>query len=196
MLKIGLTGGIGSGKSTVAGIFEVLGIPVYYADAQAKRLMNEDPDLRISLQNAFGPQAYVNNQLDRKYLSKAVFSNPQQLELLNSIVHPATLRDADQWMKHQTSAYVIKEAALVFESGANKMLDYVIGVRSPEALRIQRSMLRDHTTREEVLARMDMQMPEEEKLRLCDFVIDNDEGSSLIQQVLELHEKFMRSTFC
>ena len=196
MLKIGLTGGIGSGKSTVAGIFEVLGIPVYYADAQAKRLMNEDPDLRISIQNAFGPQAYVNNQLDRKYLSKAVFSNPQQLELLNSIVHPATLRDADQWMKHQTSAYVIKEAALVFESGANKMLDYVIGVRSPEALRIQRSMLRDHTTREEVLARMDMQMPEEEKLRLCDFVIDNDEGSSLIQQVMELHEKFMRSTFC
>ena len=154
MLKIGITGGIGSGKSTVAGIFEVLGIPVYYADAEAKRLMNEDPSVKFAIQQTFGDQAYSNGSLDRKYLSKAVFNNAERLAQLNAIVHPSTLRDAEQWMKQQSSAYIIKEAALIFESGSNKSLDYVIGVRAPESLRISRAMRRNTLSEEDVRSRM------------------------------------------
>ena len=196
MLKIGLTGGIGSGKSTVAGIFEVLGIPVYYADDEAKRLMNEDQGVKESIQNSFGDQSYANGLLNRTYLSTTVFNNAEKLALLNSIVHPATLRHAEQWIKTQSAAYIIKEAALIFESGSHKSLDYVVGVNAPESIRIDRAMKRDNLTEEDIRARMKNQMPEEEKLQLCDFVINNDENSQLIAQVLELHDKLMRVTFC
>src|SRR5215831_1852923 len=125
-LRIGLTGGMGSGKSTVAKIFEVLAIPVYYADDEAKRLMNEDPQLKEQIQLHFGREAYVNGILDRKYIAGIVFNNRKQLELLNSLVHPATLRDGERWMLQQTTPYAVKEAALIFESGTQQMLDYVI----------------------------------------------------------------------
>ena len=191
MLKIGITGGIGSGKTTVAKVFEVLGIPVYYADDAAKRLMNEDEELREKIQIQFGNEVYKNGKLDKKYLADIVFSSPEKLALLNALVHPATLKDADAWMQYQTTAYTLKEAALIFESGAQQNLDYVIGVTAPAPLRIQRTMNRDGITREEVIARMDKQMDETIKMKLCDFVIKNDEQEMLLPQVLALHEKLL-----
>jgi dephospho-CoA kinase len=192
MLKIGLTGGIGSGKSTVARIFEVLGIPVYYADEAAKKLMLENEELRSSIINAFGKGAYNNGNLNREYLAQQVFNNEEKLNLLNSLVHPVTIKDATGWMQIQKASYTIKEAALIFESGSNKGLDYVIGIRSPEPLRIQRTMDRDNISADEVKARISKQMDEEEKLRLCDYVIVNDEEKMLIPQVLTLHQKFLQ----
>lgn len=191
MLKIGITGGIGSGKSTVAKLFEVLGIPVYYADDAAKQLMNENEALKQQVQKEFGNEAYANGKLNRKYIADIVFANPEKLELLNSIVHPATLKDADEWMNKQTTAYTIKEAALIFESGAQEHLDYVIGVYAPTPLRIQRTMQRDNISREEVMARMNKQIDETIKMRLCDFVIINDEQQMVIPQVTELHRKLL-----
>jgi dephospho-CoA kinase len=191
MLKIGLTGGLGSGKSTVAHIFEVLGIPVYYADAASKRLMNEEGDVKTAVQNAFGKEAYPDGNLDRKYLSEIVFKDEKKLELLNSIVHPATILDAAEWMKKQSAPYAIKEAALIFESGSDKALDFVIGVKAPLTLRLQRAMKRDNISNEEAMARIEKQMNEETKISLCDFVVVNDEQHLVIPQVLALHESLL-----
>ena len=191
MLKIGITGGIGSGKTTVAKVFEVLGIPVYYADDAAKKLMNTDEKLKEKIQLQFGNDVYKDGRLDRKYLSEIVFKNPEKLQLLNALVHPATLKDAERWMQNQSTAYSLKEAALIFESGAQEQLDYVIGVTAPAPLRIQRTMHRDNITREEVILRMDKQMDETIKIKLCDFVIKNDEQEMLLPQVLELHKKLL-----
>ncbi len=189
MLRVGITGGIGSGKSTVTKIFRSLGVPVYFADDAAKRLMNEDPDLQFQLMKAFGADTYIEGVLNRKYLSSIVFNNPSKLELLNSIVHPITIHDAAVWMSKQTAPYVIKEAALIFESGSQDMLDHVIGVYAPESLRIYRVMKRDNVTREDVKARMRKQIEETVKMRLCDTVILNDEQHLVVPQVLELHER-------
>lgn len=190
-LRIGLTGGIGSGKSTVAKVFEVLGIPVYYADEAARQIMNADPILREQIIQQFGPGAYDNGLLNRKYLAGIVFNDPAKLELLNSLVHPATIRDGEKWMQQQTTPYAVKEAALIFESGSQSQLDYVIGVSAPDALRIHRTMQRDHITREEVIARINKQVKQVIKMRLCDFVIYNDEQQPVIPQVLELHEQLL-----
>jgi dephospho-CoA kinase len=192
MKRIGLTGGIGSGKSTVARIFEVLNIPVYYADAASKRLMNEDEELKEKIKNSFGEDTYINGELNRKYLSDRVFNDSQKINLLNSLVHPATIKDALEWMRMQKAPYVIKEAALIFESGSNRDLDYVIGVKSPIDLRVKRSMARDNISEDQVHARMNKQMDEEAKIRLCDYVIENDEQQMLIPQVLALHGKFLK----
>lgn len=191
MLRIGLTGGIGSGKTTVARIFEVLGIPVYFADETTRRLMNEDPKVRAGILEHFGPKSYDENGLNRHYLSSIVFNDPSKLELLNSLTHPFTIRHSSEWMKKQTSPYVIKEAALLFESGAAENLDFIIGVYAPKELRINRVMKRDDVSREDVVKRMDRQMNEEEKMKRCDFVITNDEQQLLIPQVIKLHEKLL-----
>jgi dephospho-CoA kinase len=191
MLKIGLTGGIGSGKTTVAHIFEVLRIPVYYADNAAKRLMNEDNNLKQQIIAHFGEESYVDGKLNRSYLSTVVFSDAEKTKLINSIIHPATIADAELWMCKQTTPYAIKEAALIFEAAAEKQLDLVIGVQSPLPIRMQRVMQRDNITEEAVLARMQKQMNEEEKINRCDFVIVNDEEELLIPQVVELHEKLL-----
>ncbi len=192
ILRIGLTGGIGSGKSTVAAIFEVLGIPVYYADDEAKKLMNEDPRLREKIIAGFGNEAYEGNMLNRKYIGGQVFNNKEKLSLLNAIVHPETIRDAKEWMLRQTTPYAIKEAALIFESGSEKDLDYVIGVYAPERLRISRTVKRDNISPEAVVARMKNQINEEEKMALCDFVIRNDEQRAVLPQVLNLHERMLQ----
>ena len=193
MLRVGLTGGIGSGKSTVAKIFEILGIPVYYADDAAKNLMTSDPDLKAQIQKIFGVEAYAGNKLNRTLIASIVFNDPQKLDLLNSIVHPVTIIDAERWMNVQTAPYVIKEAALLFESKASENLDYIVGVAAPVELRIQRSMARDDISREEVINRMTRQMDEDQKMDLCDFVLRNDGQVLLIPQVVELHEKFIRT---
>ena len=192
MLKIGLTGGIGSGKTVVARIFEVLGVPVYYADEAAKRLMNTDSSLKDSIIRHFGEQAYKQDQLDRKWLASVVFNDPVKLELLNSITHPATIKDADTWIKQQKATYIIKEAALLFESGASARLDKVIGVHAPQFLRVNRVMARDGVTEPEVLKRISRQMDEDEKMKRCDFIITNDETEPVIPQVLALHDKLMK----
>jgi dephospho-CoA kinase len=191
MLKVGITGGIGSGKSTVANIFNVLGIPVYAADEAGKRLMNENEAVKQKVINTFGAETYSNGILNRKYLADIVFANAEKLEQLNAIVHPATLQDADDWMNAQKSPYCIKEAAIMFESGAHEQLDYVIGVFAPAPLRIHRAIQRDGSTREQVIARMSRQINETIKMKLCDFVIYNDEQQLLIPQVLELHKKLV-----
>lgn len=191
MLKIGITGGIGSGKSTVAKVFEVLGIPVYYADDAAKRLMNEDDVLKQEIQKKFGTDAYINGTLNRKFIANIVFADPEKLELLNKLVHPVTLKDAENWMQHQTALYALKEAALIFESGAHENLDYIIGVYAPAPLRIQRAMQRDSISKDEVIARMNKQIDETIKMRLCNFVITNDEQELLIPQVIALHQKLL-----
>lgn len=191
MIKVGLTGGIGSGKSTVAKVFEVLGIPVYYADDAAKRLMNEDEELKQKIKAQFGETVYRDGKLDRKAMAGLVFNDPEKLEKLNKLIHPATIKDAAGWMQKQKTAYTIKEAALIFESGAQEHLDYVIGVAAPAPLRIQRTMQRDGVSREDTLARMDKQMDETIKMKLCDFVIRNDEQEMLLPQVIALHEKLL-----
>jgi len=194
MLKIGLTGGIGSGKTTVSQIFSVLGIPVFYADDTAKAIMNEDENLKQNIIDLFGQEAYKENILNRKFIAEIVFKDAFKLEQLNALVHPVTIAAAENWMSKQKTAYVIKEAALMFESPAAANLDYVIGVYAPQALRLQRAMHRDNLKREDVLARMNNQIDETIKMKLCDFVIINDEQQAVLPQVLSLHEKFLTMT--
>jgi dephospho-CoA kinase len=191
MLKIGLTGGIGSGKSAVAGIFNVLGIPVFDADTNAKLVMETDAALTSSIKRLFGEESYSEGKLNRPYIANLVFSDAYKLEQLNALVHPATITAANNWMQQQTTPYVIKEAALLFEAGSAAHLDYVIGVYAPQQIRIKRVMDRDKVTREQVLARMNRQINEEIKMKLCDFVLVNDEQQLLIPQVLQLHERFV-----
>jgi dephospho-CoA kinase len=193
MLKVGLTGGIGSGKTTVAQIFEVLSIPVYYADPAARDLMNKDPELKKKIIDSFGKDAYKNDgELNRAYLGSIVFHDSEKLNLLNSIVHPVTIRDSENWMKNQKTPYAIKEAALIFEAGIEKYLDYVIGVTAPEPLRIQRVVERDHVPIQKVLDRVQHQMDEKEKISRCDFVIQNDGLQPILPQVLAIHERLMK----
>jgi dephospho-CoA kinase len=194
MLTIGITGGIGSGKSVVSKIFESLGVPVFDADFVTKKIMNEDAALKEQIQNAFGKEAYENGVLNRKYLANIVFNNEHQLATLNALVHPASIQAAIDWARKQTTPYVIKEAALLFEAGSSLGLDFIIGVQAPQALRIQRVIHRDGITREEVLARMDKQIDEQIKMKLCDFVIINDEQQLVLPQVIQLHQHFLQLT--
>lgn len=193
-LRIGLTGGIGAGKSTIAHIFTVLGIPVFDADTAAKTLMETNTSLREALINNFGEGCFTNGHLNKKYLANIVFKDPFQLEVVNALVHPYTITAAEQWSKEQKSPYTIKEAALFFESGSAIGFDYIIGVTAPVHLCIKRAMQRDGLSHDEVKIRMHKQISPEIKMRLCDFVILNDEQQLLIPQVLKLHEKFMQAT--
>lgn len=190
MIKVGLTGGIGSGKTTVAKVFETLGTPVYYADDRARYLMNTNDELKTSLIQHFGNDVYKNGELDRKHLASIVFNNKEKLELLNSLTHPVTIRDAEEWMNRQSAPYAIKEAALLFESGAAEKLDYIIGVYAPQHIRVKRVMDRDNLPAEEVMKRISRQIDEEMKMKLCNFVITNNDQQLVIPQVLELHKKF------
>jgi dephospho-CoA kinase len=165
---------------------------VYYADKEAKRLMNEDPEIKKQLIHHFGEEAYADNLLNRRFLAEIVFRDKQKLQLLNSVIHPITIARAAEWMQKHKTPYVIKEAALIFESGSQRDLDYVIGVSAPLNVRIQRTIRRDGISREEVLARMENQIQEPIKMRLCDFVIRNDEQHLVLPQVLALHEKLKK----
>ncbi len=193
MLKIGITGGIGSGKTTVCKIFELLGIPVYYADERAKRLMVTDQGLRAGIETLFGHQAYLDSEeLNRKLIGQIVFNDPTKLAELNALVHPVVAKDALHWhSRRQNVPYTLKEAALLFESGSFRDLDKIIVVYAPQDLRIDRVMRRDGVDEASVRARMNRQMPDEEKVRRADFVIQNDNQHLLIPQVLEIHGKLI-----
>ncbi len=167
-----------------------MGIPVFYADDAAKELMNTNEELKNAIIKNFGEATYKNGELDRKHLASIVFNDKEKLELLNSITHPATIKNAAEWMSKQTSPYIIKEAALLFESGAAERLDYVIGVYAPQHIRVKRVMDRDNLTTEEVMKRISRQIDEEMKMKLCNFVISNNEQALVIPQVLELDKKF------
>lgn len=190
-IRVGITGGMGSGKSTVASVFAVLGIPVYQADEAAKRLMNDDPALKAAISRAFGDEIYADGKLNKSLLAGKVFNDPSQLALLNSLVHPVTIEDGEQWMRKQIAPYAIKEAAIIFESGTQRYLDFVIGVYAPVSLRILRSMKRSGQSREEVMSRMEQQMDDRIKMKLCDTVIINDEQKAVLPQVLALHEQLL-----
>lgn len=192
MLKVGLTGGIGSGKSLVAGIWQVLGIPVFNADQAAKKLMQEDETLKQNIILHFGQEAYSDGQLNRSWLAAQVFGNSDKTALLNRLVHPAVIRAGTEWMNRQHTPYAIKEAALFFESGSDREMDVMLGVYAPEDLRITRVMQRDGMKREQVLERISRQMKEEEKMHRCRFVVLNDGSKMIIPQVLDLHEQLLR----
>ena len=183
---IGLTGGIGSGKSVVAKIFATLGIPVFNADEAAKRIMQTSPEIKTKLIEQFGTDIYNKHGLDKEKLATIVFNDPFQLQLLNAIVHPLTIQAAKDWAAKQNSPYVIKEAALIFESGAADGLLKVIGVTAPLSLRTHRVMQRDGITKEQVDARMRNQISDTIKMRLCDYVIENNNQQMVLPQVLDI----------
>jgi dephospho-CoA kinase len=190
MKKIGITGAIGSGKTTVCKMFEVLGVPVYYADDRAKYLMNHNKSLKEKVKSLFGKEAYHRNgRLNRAKLASVVFNNKDKLKSLNALVHPAIHEDSESWFKAQKGKYAIKEAALIFETKGEKYLDKVIVVAAPEKIRIERVMGRDGVTAAQVKARMKNQFTQATKLKKADIVIQNGINDSLIKQVMKIHKK-------
>lgn len=193
MVKAGITGGIGSGKTTVCRIFETLGVPVFYADNAAKAIMTTDPLLMNGIRDTFGSESYFDNgALNNKHIGNIVFNDIKELEKLNALVHPAVFRAFDAWVSKISpdTPYVLKEAALLFESGSYKMCDVNILVVAPEVQRLQWVMQRDGVSADAVRIRMDKQLTDEEKIKMADRIIYNDERHSLVAQVMELHKFF------
>ncbi|WP_066830490.1 dephospho-CoA kinase [Rufibacter ruber] len=194
MLKIGITGGIGSGKSIVCRCFQLLGVPVYDSDTRAKWVMNHDPELRQGLMAAFGPETFdAHHHLNRPYLAQKVFHDAEQLARLNKLVHPQVRKDFYRWLEaHAQAPYVLKEAALMFESNAYTQVDHVLTVSAPIGLRKARTLLRDsHRSPADVDAIISKQLPEEERIRRAQFVLYNDDVQLVVPQVVQLHEKFL-----
>lgn len=193
MKKIGVTGGIGSGKSIVCEIFKTLGCKIYNADERAKLLLNNNVEIRRQIMLNFGEQIYQSGKADRKLLAAKVFNNAEALKTLNSIIHPAVSVDFQEWLQiNNNQPYIIKEAAIMFESGANKQLDEVILVYASPEIRMKRVMQRDNITQEAVIARMKNQMSDDDKIKLSNYIIYNDGTQSLIKQVLTLHNNFIK----
>ena len=193
-LQVGVTGGIGSGKSLVCRIFQCLGISVYDADSRAKSLMTTDGILVSQIRQEFGDLAYhADGSLNRKYLGETVFNDPDKLELLNKLVHPRVGEDYRQWLKENSrEVYVLKEAALMFEAGSYKALDKIIVVYAPEDIKVSRVLGRDlHRSKKDVRAIIKNQMPDEVKLKRADHIIFNDDSQLVIPQVLSLHQQFL-----
>ena len=194
MIKVGITGGIGSGKTTVCKLFEKMDIPVYYADSEAKRLMTFDKALKNSIKELLGPKAYHRNgRLNRKYVASIIFNDKEKLAKLNSLVHPAVAIDGKKWFSKQKTKYAIKEAALLVENESYKQLDYLIVVIAPVEMRIKRVVKRDKTDYNQVKQRIANQLPEVQKKKVADFIIDNSGDVSLIGQVWKIHRKLMES---
>lgn len=191
MITVGLTGGIGSGKTTVAKAFEALGVPIYIADEEAKKLMVKSKVIKRKLTTLFGEEAYVNNELNKPFLSQAIFNNKALLEQMNAIVHPRVGRHFNKWKAKQKAAYVIKEAAILFENGSYKHYDYIITVIAQKSVRIERVMQRDNTTKEKVLSIIKNQWDDAEKVEKSHFVIENNDLESTKKQVLAIHKKLI-----
>ena len=189
-LSIGITGGIGSGKSTVCKVFRTLGIPVFQADLVARRLQDEDPAIRKSLTGLFGPEIYTENgTLNRKKLAGIIFSDHQELETVNNVVHPAVHKEFNNWKKQMAHyPYVLYEAAILFETGSANTFDYTILVIADENERMERVMKRDHITAEAILMRMKNQMNDADKILLADYIIENNDNQLIIPQILKLDQ--------
>jgi dephospho-CoA kinase len=189
-LVIGITGGIGSGKSLVCSIFRILGVPVFEADSTAKNLYRTNAEVKEKLKSMFGDEIYSNEgELNRKLLSSIVFNDPESLRKINGLIHPMVREAFRNWITQQSGCYVLHEAAILFESGFYKMMDASILVTAPEEIRILRVMERDKLTREEVISRMSNQWKEENTVKLADFIIRNDESEFLVKQILEIDRK-------
>jgi dephospho-CoA kinase len=191
MLKVGITGGIGSGKSVVCQVFKTLGIPVFSADDAALYVMTHDAVLVQSIKQLLGSESYKDGKPNRPHIAALVFQQPELLQQLNSLVHPATIAYGQQWMETQITPYVIKEAAIFFESGSYKDMDVMVGIYAPKKVRLQRAMQRDGATEEKILQRMANQMDEAEKMRRCDYIIANDNNTAVLPQVLSLHKTLL-----
>ena len=194
MLKIGLTGGIGSGKTTVAKVFENLGVPVFYADIEAKKCMQSDAVLIKQLKATFGNDIYVDLKLQNNRLASIIFNNDSALNTINRLVHPVVQRVFQEWCATQNASYVLKEAAILFESGSFRDLDQIICVSAEDELRKQRVMQRDDVTESQVLKRMSKQWKQSQKIELAHFNIINDEKQLLLPQVLEVHRLLLKKS--
>lgn len=192
MMKIGITGGIGSGKTTVCRIFETLGIPVFYADDESKNILFTNSSVLEQVRKVFGDEVFSDGIPDRRKLATIVFSNPEKLRQLNSILHSAVFQQFDDWiLEKKGSPYILLEAALIYETGREKFLDKVIVVSAPEEIRIRRIRIRDNISEADVKARMRQQNSQESKEQKADFIIENDENQLLIPQVMEIHERLL-----
>jgi dephospho-CoA kinase len=194
MIKVGITGGIGSGKTTVCKIFETLGIPVYYADDRAKWLMTFDKSLKNEIKSLFGKETYFRNgRLNRKYLANIVFHDKTKLNQLNALVHPAVANDGEQWFQNISSpyGYALKEAALMIESNSHLLLDKLILVTASKENKIARVIKRDKSSRAEIIARIDKQLLDSEKSKYADYIINNDGETGLIEPVMKIHYNVM-----
>ncbi len=190
MIRLGITGGIGSGKTLVCSIFQQLGVPIYNADARAKWLINNHPDLKSKLTQQFGEATFKDGLYNTAHISSIVFGNPTQLALLNAIIHPTVFEDWKQFCETQKSApLVIKEAAIMLETDSKYTVDKIALVYTPKAVRMQRVMQRDQISEADLLKKINAQMAEEEKLKLADYVIVNDGEQSLVEQVIKLHQQ-------
>lgn len=190
MMKIGLTGGIGSGKSTVSNLFRNLGVPVFDSDQISKSIVDKDENVKAILKSTFGKDMFfLDGSLDRKRLGQLVFNNPPELEKLNAIIHPVVFKKFGEFCeKHKKAKYVIKEAAILFETNTHAHLDKIINVYSPKELRLERVMKRDDTSREKIEKIMRFQYSDEEKNKLSDYIIVNENIDDLLPQVMEIHE--------
>lgn len=192
MIIVGLTGGIGSGKTTVAKQFRAHGIPVYIADDEAKKLVNRSKVIKRKLIALFGENAYIDDELNRPFISKAIFNNKPYLEQMNAIVHPKVARHFMRWLTKQKSPYVIKESAILFESGSYKQCNLIILVTAPKEIRVKRLLLRDNTTKDKIKAIMDNQLPDKELIERSDFIILNDTIISAKNQVDKVHAQILK----
>ena len=190
-IRVGITGGIGSGKSVVCQVFKILGIPVYSADDRAKYLMSNDSVLKSRLVKEFGEETYLaDGTLNRSFLAQRVFSDPEKVKKINSIVHPAVRKDFNSWAEKQTTPYLLKEAALLFETGSADELDKIITVSSPLKIRMARVLMRDpHRDEDQINKIINQQLPDEKKNEMGDYVIKNSENKLMIPQILEIHKK-------
>ncbi len=194
MIKLGITGGIGSGKSTVSEIFSLCGVPVYIADMESKKLVSTSPLIKEKLIALLGEDLYRGNVLDKALLASHIFNNKEKLDKVNAIIHPEVKKDYERWLEQNKHCKIVaQEAAILFESGFNTLMDKVVMVYSPLDLRIQRTMTRDNASYEKVLERIQNQMPDEEKAKLSDFVIVNDGTGSLIEQVQNVIQQLENS---
>lgn len=189
MYKVGITGGIGSGKSTVCAILAEFGVAVYDSDSRAKRLMNEDNTLRERLVERFGSEVYCAEGLNRRYLAERVFGNPEELKALNAIVHPAVMDDFDRWALEQEGSYVVLESAILFEASLDRRVDVSVAVMAPEELRIERAMQRDGAQREQIVARMNNQISDQERVERAKYTIVNIDIDNLKSDVEQLHRR-------
>ena len=192
MIKVGLTGGIGSGKTTVANYFIELGVPIYFADNEAKKLMNSSTDIKNKLIREFGEKTYKNGELNRKYLASIVFHDTSKLNIINGIVHPAVANHFAKWIKKQKSNYIIQENAILFENNTSSIFDYIITVTASIDVKIERILKRDSGSKNDILSRMKNQWDDVKKIGLSDFVIHNIDLADTKKQVGQIHKKLLK----